>query len=128
MHPAVGMLLERVVPSSGTFLAGHRFPAGTVVGINPWVAARDKAVYGDDADIFRPERWIESTQEHLKIMERSFLAVSCFSTILKKLFHLPVLIHGFCPVWRGDQDLLRQKHSTPRDEQIGAATSAHLRL
>lgn len=77
MHPAVGLILERYVPKGGVMLAGHFFPEGTIVGINPWVTARDKGVYGADADQFRPERWIEAAasgdSEKLSAMERASL-------------------------------------------------------
>jgi len=76
MQPAVGMLLERIVPSEGMNLDGVHVPAGTIIGINPWVAARDTNAYGADADEFRPERWLEASPEKLKLMERNFLAVS----------------------------------------------------
>lgn len=39
MHPAVGLLLERYVPKGGVELAGKYIPEGTIVGVNPWVAA-----------------------------------------------------------------------------------------
>lgn len=74
MHPAVGLLLERVVPTGGATLGEIELPEGTVVGMNPWVAARDKAVYGEDAYTFRPERWLEASEQRLKIMDRNFLA------------------------------------------------------
>lgn len=32
-----------------------------MVGINAWVAHRNRAVFGEDADMFRPERWIEES-------------------------------------------------------------------
>lgn len=59
MHPAVGLALERIVPSEGCDIDGYHIPSGTVIGANPWVVARDKEVYGEDADAFRPERWVE---------------------------------------------------------------------
>lgn len=87
MHPAVGFMLERIVPEGGITISGYPIPTGTVVGANPWVVARDKEVYGDDADIFRPERWLdlwqtidsggdeaEIARNQLKLMERNFLA------------------------------------------------------
>lgn len=76
MHPAVGLLLERVVPRGGAEVGGTWLAEGTVVGLNPWVAARDGEVYGDDSGIFRPERWLEADERRLKLMERNFLAVS----------------------------------------------------
>ncbi|RTE75813.1 hypothetical protein BHE90_009741 [Fusarium euwallaceae] len=39
MHPAVGQLLERHVPKGGISLDNHFLPEGTIVGMNPWVAA-----------------------------------------------------------------------------------------
>ena len=74
MHPAVGLLLERVVPEGGATIAGTYLHAGTIVGANPWVVARDKSVYGDDADHFRPERWLEADASRLKLMDRNYLA------------------------------------------------------
>lgn len=76
MHPAVGQLLERLVPDEGFEITpGVHLPPGTIVGINPWLPARDKSVYGQDAAAFRPERWLEADAEALKLMERNFLAV-----------------------------------------------------
>ncbi|EWC46673.1 hypothetical protein DRE_04160 [Drechslerella stenobrocha 248] len=73
LHPAVGLLLERVVPEGGVTLAGQYIPAGTIVGCNPWVVHRDPRVYGSDVDTFRPERWIEASPEQRAAMERSDL-------------------------------------------------------
>lgn len=64
LHPAVGLPIERVVPDSGLNLADGRFiPAGTVVGINPWVVHKDISVFGDDPDEFKPERWLHRAGE-----------------------------------------------------------------
>jgi hypothetical protein len=58
MHSYVGMPLGRVVPPKGATVAGTYFPGGTVVGINPWVSNYNKEVFGNDADQYRPERWL----------------------------------------------------------------------
>jgi cytochrome P450 len=86
MHPAVGLLLERVVPRGGTEVGGMWLAGGTVVGINPWVAARDKEVYGEDSEIFKPERWLDADEKGLKAMERNFLAVSLRRRYLCRCF------------------------------------------
>ena len=62
LHPAVGMSLPRISPSSGATIAGRFIPAGTTVGANPWVIHRDSRVFGDDVEAFRPERWIEKSE------------------------------------------------------------------
>lgn len=64
LHPAVGLLLERIVPSGGLQLPnGTTIPAGTIVGASPWVIHKDEAVFGTDVDSFVPERWLQGTQE-----------------------------------------------------------------
>lgn len=73
MHPAVGLCLWRVVPAGGATLAGQYFPAGTNVGVNCWVAHRNKDVWGEDAEEFRPERWLDSSEEKLKAMNAMYM-------------------------------------------------------
>lgn len=63
LHPTLGITLPRVVPQGGVEIEGVSLPEGTTVGINPWVLNRDKSVYGEDADEYRPERWIGLTDE-----------------------------------------------------------------
>jgi len=71
LHPAVGMSLPRVTPADGFEVDGHYIPAGTVIGANPWVVHRDRSVYGEDVDAFRPERWLK---EDTGDMHRFFFA------------------------------------------------------
>ncbi|KAF4850299.1 Cytochrome P450 monooxygenase andK [Colletotrichum siamense] len=59
LHPAVGMTLPRVVPKGGYEIDGRFMPAGSVVGVNPWVVHRNTTVYGQDVHSFRPERWLK---------------------------------------------------------------------
>ena len=75
-HPGICGHLERVVPEGGTTLCGHYIPAGTVVGIAAPVINHVEEVWGPDADVFRPERWIEASEGQLKSMEKSLGTVS----------------------------------------------------
>lgn len=72
LHPSVGGNLERHVPPQGVTICGHYIPGGTNVGINPWVVHRDPIVF-PQPDSFIPERWLDSTPEQLKEMEKAFL-------------------------------------------------------
>lgn len=80
MTPAIGIPLERVVPTGGVELCGKYFESGTVLGVNAWVVHMDTEVYGPDAALWRPGRWIEASEDKKKEMERTLFAVS-FSTI-----------------------------------------------
>ena len=78
LHPGVGFPLERFVPDGGATICGQYLPAGTIVGMSAPVVHTKREVWGDDADKFKPERWIDSDAEQLKRMDRSFLAVRSF--------------------------------------------------
>ncbi|OQD65538.1 hypothetical protein PENPOL_c006G06945 [Penicillium polonicum] len=64
LHPAVGLMLERVVPAEGLQLpdGGPFLPAGTIVGANPWIVHRSH-VFGEDVESFVPERWLKMDTE-----------------------------------------------------------------
>jgi cytochrome P450 len=76
MTPAIGIPLERVAPEGGIELCGKYFQAGTVLGVNAWVAHQDQNVYGEDAAFWRPGRWVEASEDERKEMERALFAVS----------------------------------------------------
>lgn len=76
LHPGVGFPLERFVPSEGAVLCGVSLPGGTNVGMAAPVIHQDQSVFGKDAEDFRPERWLDTDQEKVKLMDKSFLAVS----------------------------------------------------
>lgn len=60
MNPGIAMVFERVAPPGGYTLPDGRYiPARTKVGINPAVTGRDCGVFGEDVDVFRPERWLK---------------------------------------------------------------------
>lgn len=58
LHPAAGLPLERIVPEAGAEISGHFVPGGTIVGCSAWLIHINKSVFGEDAEIYRPERWL----------------------------------------------------------------------
>ncbi|KAI0424370.1 cytochrome P450 [Xylaria sp. FL1042] len=70
LRPAVGLNITRYAPSpDGVEIEGRHYPAGTRLAVNGWVLHRDRGVFGDDAEFFRPERWLED-EENARVMER----------------------------------------------------------
>ncbi|KPM34793.1 hypothetical protein AK830_g11789 [Neonectria ditissima] len=102
IHPATGLTLGRVVPEGGATIAKRFFPAGTTVGINAWVAGRNKVVYGEDVEVFRPERWLED-METVKRREAYFMTFgsgprTCFGkniSLLEMVKVIPVLVLNY---------------------------------
>jgi cytochrome P450 len=58
--PSIVFQLPRVTPENGLTGNGQFIPPGTHVGMSPIAHNRDPAVWGEHADQFRPERWLES--------------------------------------------------------------------
>lgn len=82
-HPAVSMLMERIVPADGLTLPdGSVVPGGCMVGMNPYIIGRNKSVFGEDADEFNPDRWLrredESEEEHKERMQRWNMSILAF--------------------------------------------------
>ncbi len=73
LHPAPGLILERVVPPQGMEILDIFIPGGIIVGCNPWVVHRRSEIYGFDVDAFRPERWIDAEPDKLKEMKGAML-------------------------------------------------------
>ncbi|KAH9204667.1 cytochrome P450 [Leptodontidium sp. 2 PMI_412] len=73
LHAPFGVGMQRVVPAGGATIAGKYVPKGTLVSINAWAAHANKSVFGEDVDVFRPERWLVG-KEKIQEMERYWLA------------------------------------------------------
>ncbi|KAL8379432.1 hypothetical protein RB599_009017 [Gaeumannomyces hyphopodioides] len=69
--PATGLLPK--VSDTDEVVAGVRIPAGTNVAWAPWPIMHDRAVFGEDADMFRPERWIEAGPERWRLMDQTVM-------------------------------------------------------
>ncbi|KAI9667913.1 MAG: hypothetical protein M1821_000733 [Bathelium mastoideum] len=78
LEPANSFPLERVVPNDGLIVNGHHLPAGTYVGMTPYIIGRDTSIYGKDSAQFRPERWLDADATTMQRMERHFFAVRTF--------------------------------------------------
>ncbi|KAH7027769.1 cytochrome P450 [Microdochium trichocladiopsis] len=59
-YPPVIGLGSKQVPPGGDTIKGIYIPEGTQVGMNIFGLMRSRAIWGDDVDVFRPERWIEA--------------------------------------------------------------------
>lgn len=65
LNPPAPNLFGRVVPAGGKVIDGVFVPEGTEVTTQAYVVQRDTALYGGDAEVFRPERWLESEEAML---------------------------------------------------------------
>ena len=70
-QPLVGLATRRSPPQGETW-KGVFIPGGVEVGISSTSMMKRKEVFGPDAGIFRPERWLEANQETLRAYERSW--------------------------------------------------------
>jgi cytochrome P450 len=82
MHPPFALPFERVVPEGGVTVLGYYLPSGTVVGGNPYIVNRHRPTFGQDAEFWRPERWLEKNDAHKKKLEQGVLTVSLISCSL----------------------------------------------
>lgn len=63
MCPSILWQLPREAPEAGITIAGHYIPPGATLGMSPMSQNRCKEVFGDDADEWRPQRWIPNGEE-----------------------------------------------------------------
>jgi cytochrome P450 len=85
MHPPFALPFERVVPEEGVLVQGHYLPAGTVVGGSPYVVNRHKPTFGQDAEFWRPERWLDSRNGHKRKLEQAVLTVRMHTKYLSSV-------------------------------------------
>ncbi|KAJ1308870.1 hypothetical protein OPQ81_004557 [Rhizoctonia solani] len=61
LHATSAMGLPRVIPPGTTLeVCGEKFGPGSILSVPSFTIHRDQAVWGEDVDAFRPERWIEA--------------------------------------------------------------------
>jgi cytochrome P450 len=69
--PATGLLPK--VSDKDQVVCGRRIPAGTNVAWAPFTIMRSKAVFGEDAGIFRPERWLDIPHDKWRQMDQTVM-------------------------------------------------------
>lgn len=76
LFPPLAAPIERLVPHGGASIAGTFLPQGSSVGCLQIALHLNPKVFGEDAAIFRPERWLEADPERLRIMEAAHMGFS----------------------------------------------------
>ncbi|KAK3334380.1 cytochrome P450 [Neurospora tetraspora] len=64
MMPPLMNGFPRQVPPEGDTICGKFVPGGTDIFVNYIALLQDKSVFGEDAHMFRPERYLEGDEEH----------------------------------------------------------------
>lgn len=65
LYPPVPIELKECTKPS-IFPDGTALPQDTVVMWIPWAMGRSKRIWGDDADAFKPERWLETNDRGIE--------------------------------------------------------------
>ncbi|RDW68159.1 hypothetical protein BP6252_09555 [Coleophoma cylindrospora] len=69
IFPPVTGLMTKVVPPGGDTINSLFIPEGTKIGYCAWGMFRNKKIWGEDADVFYPERWLEGPIEKIQAQE-----------------------------------------------------------
>ncbi|GAB7333384.1 hypothetical protein MBLNU13_g04996t1 [Cladosporium sp. NU13] len=73
LFPPLSHPIERLVPAGGADIVGKFLPQGTSVGCLQLAMHLNPQAFGADAEVFRPERWLESGAEQLRVMETAHI-------------------------------------------------------
>ncbi|KAJ7722899.1 cytochrome P450 [Mycena maculata] len=120
--------LSRSVGEGGTTISGYYFSEGTEVSMSPFVLHRQHESYGDDADVFQPERWIETDVEQRKTMEHNNLAFRsgprvCIGKVIGMMKISKVMPLLF---WKYAIEFTPRSATSPHKCKVGRAVDGHL--
>ncbi|KAI0418848.1 cytochrome P450 [Xylaria grammica] len=74
IHPSIIYQLPRHAPASGVQLEGFFIDPSSTISTSPLAQNRCKALFGDDANEWKPERWIPgeiNTEEQIRFMDKN---------------------------------------------------------
>lgn len=69
IFPPVAGLMSKQTGPEGDHWKGTFIPGGTRIGSCAWGIFRREDIWGKDSDEYRPERWLESSEESLYSMD-----------------------------------------------------------
>ncbi|KAH8666839.1 pisatin demethylase [Xylariales sp. PMI_506] len=69
VFPGAVPFAYKTVPEGGDVVCGYNLPAGTQVSSSVYGILRSKKYWGEDADLFRPERWLQAEGVELERMK-----------------------------------------------------------
>ncbi|KAL0941418.1 cytochrome p450 [Colletotrichum truncatum] len=78
MYPPSTGLNYKQVSEGGAELCGYFLPEGTQLGVNIQKLMRSKETFGSDADIFKPERWLDAAADEDRLKEMSSVVELAF--------------------------------------------------
>lgn len=61
--PPAPNILPRLVSPPNMEINGQYVPSSMEISCSPWIVNRDRSLYGNDAELFRPERWLGTSEE-----------------------------------------------------------------
>jgi len=114
IHPPNQMLLPKLTPPEGDTLDGKFVPGGTKIAWNVWNLLRHKPTFGEDAYLFRPERWMEADPKKRLEMERHVELVFGYGRYVcmgktiamielnKIFFEVSLFLFSLAPVYTGN--------------------------
>ncbi|KAI0895193.1 cytochrome P450 [Annulohypoxylon nitens] len=69
--PPTTALVQKQVPPEGDTFDGRFLPGGTRIAVNILSIQRSRETFGQDSDVFRPERWLDISDEKHREMSQT---------------------------------------------------------
>ena len=67
--PFLGLLMKQTGRNGDTY-QGKYIPPSTRIAHDTWSLTHDHVVFGHDAEVFRPERWLQADSKQKAIMQK----------------------------------------------------------
>jgi cytochrome P450 len=101
--PPAPNILPRLVSPPSMEIDGRHVPSGMEISCSPWIVNRDPSLYGNDAELFRPDRWLGTLEERKLLTKYSetfgYGSRACLGKDLAMLilYKVPFQVCFLCP-------------------------------